>query len=805
MSSKNEFEKRIHDILDLDKLGFPLSKERIAEGMSESLEKELVSEKKLKQATSDKAITEELYDGRKHLWLYFAPPDRGPGTSYDEPCYYDRIPQEWKDQWKDKEISKEDWCPDFAPRKIDANLRSLLLSCNPRFDRLIPEKRFWLYCEQARRWGPEANKAEDLTNNTLQEAYKQQEYGRVHQNKLYGLDGYVTIKDETQGGRRIYKASTPQALLMFLKDCGYSIILLKGRQAAITSTMMAAAVLTALITPAYKGAIVADKEKTGLGIFNDKFKSTFQFLPSWWRPDEKGMPWSDRRVIFDFDPGESKSEKRKYMSEMQTYSSADSQTLNSNSPTEVYFDEAQKTSTLQEILKEVRPTMLAATSKGLKMLRSVFIWGTGGTGDIGKGAFEGQLKGAMKRLDDHSSDKVFLVPIFFDAFCRPYMDRETYLDQYDDYLNGDNEYTRGMTPEQNRAIFAAHYPMTPEDSFMASTKSIVAGSIIKKQRDRILKECHPYEALKPKKGKFYPVYNYSNKMPPGSWQPYEIVDARFEAVKMDEFDAPVTMFRPHDTNSRPDNGYIHRFFQGTDPIQSQTGKSKMSSAIWDAAAVERVVDGVKYYVPTVSCIVNYRPEDDLNEAFLQCVLMGIYYRNHGQKKCMELVEYDQGHNYIEFQKAPFIMTQESLLLRAMLLPAYNGSNHGLMNGSVKGAIGLSMKKGTKTRAYQDLAELIMDYGSNIYFIEFWNQLMNVQTEEKEDGTVSWGTKDFKIYNDDLVDAILFCYLAWRSINEKPKKIGGEEAPEKTIQKVRYRDPLTDQLTYREELVETAYA
>jgi hypothetical protein len=76
------------------------------------------------------------------------------------------------------------------------------------------------------------------------------------------------------------------------------------------------------------------------------------------------------------------------------------------------------------------------------------------------------------------------------------------LDQYDDYLNGDNEYTRGMTPEQNRAIFAAHYPMTPEDSFMASTKSIVAGSIIKKQRDRILKECHPYEALKPKKGKF---------------------------------------------------------------------------------------------------------------------------------------------------------------------------------------------------------------------------------------------------------------------------------------------------------------
>jgi hypothetical protein len=448
---------------------------------------------------------------------------------------------------------------------------------------------------------------------------------------------------------------------------------------------------------------------------------------------------------------------------------------------------------------------LTAGNSNTYIANGIVTHNTGGTGDIGKGAFEGQFRGAMKRLDDHSSDKVFLVPIFFDAFCRPYMDKETYLDQYDDYLNGDNEYTRGMTPEQNRAIFAAHYPMTQEDSFMASTKSIVAGSIIKKQRDRILKECHPYEALKPKKGKFYPVYNYANKMPPGSWQPYEIVDARFEAVKLDEFDAPVTMFRPHDTNSRPDNGYIHRYFQGTDPIQSQTGKSKMSSAIWDAAAVERVVEGVKYHVPTVACIVNYRPEDDLNEAFLQCVLMGMYYKNHGQRKCMELVEYDQGHNYIEFQKAPFIMTQESLLLRAMLLPAYNGSNHGLMNGSVKGAIGLSMKKGTKTRAYQDLAELIMDYGSNIYFIEFWNQLMNVQTEEKEDGTVSWGTKDFKIYNDDLVDAILFCYLAWKSINEKPKKIGGEEAPEKSLQMVRYRDPVTDQLAYREELVETVYA
>lgn len=788
------FSSRISDLLDLDKLGLPLSPEVLSEVKTAGAG-DLLAIKSLKASREEEEIDiEGVYDGRKHLWLYHTPSGRGKGTKYEEPNYYDRIPEEWKTEWKDKEIKRSDWLPDGAPRKLDPELRQFLISCNPRFDRLIPYKRFWLYCEQARRWSVELTKIEKLEGRAQVE-YAFQEFGRSRQNKLYGLDKYATIKDEaSDGGRRDYKASAPQALLLFLKDCGYSYILLKGRQAAITSTMMAAAQLTALVTPSYKGALVADKEKTVTGIFNDKFKSTLQHMPDWWQPDTRGMLWSDRRVVIDFDPAGPKAEKRKFSSELQTYGSNESQTLNSNTPTETYFDEAQKIPTLQEILKEIKPTMRAATADGLKVLRSCYCWGTGGTGDAGKGAFEGEFRTALGVLEDTSKDRIFLLPIFFDAFCRPYMDQWTYLEEYKDYMAGTEEFLKGMSPEENKAVFGAHYPMSMEDCFMAGTRTVVPQSVIKKQRDRIQTLCHPYEHIKPKKGRFKPIFDYKQPMPHGSWLPYRVIGAEFEHLPNADFHlAPATMFIPYDPGQQPDRTFVHRFFQGTDPIQADTGSSRMGSAIWDAASVSEVRNGTKVYVPTVACTINHRAID-VKDTFLQCVLMGMYYRNHGQTKCMELIEYEQGHNYIDFQKQPFIMTEESMLMRGHLPPQYAGGGH---------IYGISMKKERKTRAHIDLSELIYDHGANIYHIEFWNQLSNIESEERPDRSIDWGTRDPLAHKDDLVFGVLYAYLAWKSVGEKPKKLGTEDAPERELQMVCVRDG-NDQLRWEEQLMEVDY-
>lgn len=790
-SIQDDFQSRIHGILDLDKLGLPISPEAISEvhaaGMSDLFA--FRSEQREEEVTES-----DIYDGRKHLWLYKAPDDRGPGTEYDEPAYFDRIPEEWKKEWKNKEIKRSDWLPEGAPTGLEPDLRAFLLSCMPRFDNLKAYKKFWLYCEQARRWGPDANKIEAYQGRAQVE-YAMQEFSRARQNKLYGLDGYVTIKDETaEGGRRIYKASAPQALLLYLKDCGYSYVLLKGRQAAITSTMMAAAQLTALVTPSYQGALIVDKEQTAKGIFNNKFKSTYQFMPEWWQADPRGMIWSEKKIVMDFDPGSTKAEKRKYTAEFAVYPSSDTQTINSNSPTETYFDESQKIPTLQEILKEIKPTMLAATSSGLRVLRSVYLWGTGGTGDLGKGAFEGEWRSAYSKLEDPKSDSIFMIPLFFDAFCRPYMDRWVYMKQYSDYMDSKEEFLRGMSKEENQAVFSAHYPMHWDDCFMSGTRTVVPLFIIKKQRDRTLSNIYSNEFLRPVKGMFEPVYDKEQPMPHGSFCPYKIVDATFKIAPPNYEDPmPVTMFKPFDRTRTPDRDWVNRFFQGTDPIQADAGASRMGSVILDAAAATETRNGVKIYAPTLACAVNHR-SPNVKETFLQCVLMGIYYRNHGQDKCMELIEYEQGHNYIDFQKQPFLMVEDSMMLRGALEPQYAGGQH---------IHGISMKKERKSRAFIDLAQLIYDHGHNIYLLDFWSQLGHIESEERQDGSLDWGTKDSLKFNDDLVFGALYSYLCWKSVNEKPRKVGSAEAPLTELRMVPVRMPDMS-LRYEQRVVNVDY-
>lgn len=215
-----------------------------------------------------------------HLWLFEVPTIKeGPlkGQKMEGVAYFDRIPEDWKYEWANKEILDSDWRIE-NPKEPGEEFRAFIDSHIPSFCNLKAYKRFWLYCEQARRW---AESAVDYADVPFAERYdwKKAEYAKIRQNKLYGLNRYITIKEDGKAGagRRKYRASAPQALLAFIVDCGFSFDLVKGRQAAITSTMMAIAALEILVFPSYNGVFITHKkEGTGRKLFKDKLQSTLQ-------------------------------------------------------------------------------------------------------------------------------------------------------------------------------------------------------------------------------------------------------------------------------------------------------------------------------------------------------------------------------------------------------------------------------------------------------------------------------------------------------------------------------------------------
>ena len=734
-------------------------------GLGDELDKDdkrVIYDKTVDQAKED----EENGFGEEHLWLYEIPTvteGAEKGRSLEGKCYYDRIPDEWKQKWGGVDIDKSMWRPE-RPEVISEECRQFINSHIPRFDQLIAFEPFFLYVEQARRWLEDKRTLADIDPGERFE-WKQRELSRIAQNKLYGLNKYVTIKEDGFiGGRRPYEASTPQALLAFLVDCGYSFDLVKGRQAAITSTMLAMVALEAVVRSSFSGVfMVHKKDGTGKTLFRDKFQSTFQHLPHWMIGEvDVSKGFSSESAIMDFDPGDTKAQKGRDISELRLLSAEDSMTVNGRTPTWSLFDECQNIPTYQTIKSEIDPTMYQFNkAKGrFELVRQAFAWGTGSSNNTGQGAFENDFKSLLAAWEG-GEDTSGWVPVFMDWTCRPGMTREFYNKQKAKYLRGQTEETKGLSATERLSLFSAHYPSKPDDAFMTSHKTLVPMEIIVKQQNRIINECHK-KGLKPVPGKFVPVWDESIHLPEGSPFPHPIRGAKWVPSAADDIEAPVRMFL------EPDNSFAHRYTQGTDPIQNDGGFSRFSSAIWDAAAREFEENGQPAYAQGLACVLNARtafPQD----LFLQSVLMGIYYRNYGQKACRELVEINVGHRYVDFKCSPVFNLRESLLTRHELLPKYKV-------GSASNVYGIDLKGGKGSRKeslYGDITDLIRTHGHNIWYYDIWSQIRSISVEAKPDGSVVWGTMNKNVYNDDMVYAMAYAELAHRCINKNPQRISAE--------------------------------
>ena len=738
-------------ILTLKGMGLPLPDDLLQKVKDFDAKASVEEEEMLKERDSGGA----MYDGRHHLWLYKTPDD---AEDKEDPCYYDSIPQEWKDEAAAIEhITPEMWTPEGAPEKLSREFIEFILSANPRFDRIKAYKPFFLYCEAARRWNAEPGSIDDFPLGSQEWIdFGSRELHRGEVNHLYWLDRYDTIKDDSQpGGRRKYMASTPQALLCWLRNIRVSAVIKKGRQAAITSTMMALASLRATLIPSYKGILVTDDvEETGKSIFEDKFQSTMGNRPFWARPQDDFnhvAHSSTLRIMLQFNSGGGKASKKKSTTEYGVFSGKDSQAVNGTTPTDLDIDEGQNVAKLGKIINERRPTQWAKVGGVLRLIRSTYCWGTASSDDKGKGALEEQydfIKEKMLKGEDTGG----WVALFFDGFCRPGVTAALFQKEYVRIVGGKDSRTKGQSMRERKAFFASFYPMTDEDVSSGIPNTVIPPEIIKMHRDK----CTKFVPGGGTKGRFVPRYDRSSPMPPGSHEPYMVEDVAFEPAKITDFAAPVELFKDRET------GVLDNYYQGTDPIQSNTGLSKMASNIL-AASAECVREGGRIiHLPASVCWVNGRTENPY-DLFKQVKYMGIYYRNHGQRACPELVEYDQGHNYIEFCKSPAIMCEESLLLNAELPPMYQTQN--------RSQVGILMREAIKSRTHLDLLNFMEECGRFEFSYEFFSQLLHITQDEGARGQVKWGTTDVRRSNDDLVIAKVLSYINYKRSNEIPKRIG----------------------------------
>lgn len=611
----------------------------------------------------------------------------------------------------------------------------------------------------------------------------------MKQNTLYGMEKYGWIKDDQMPqGRRKYHASTPQALITFILDCGYSTEIGKGRQAAITSTVMLYEAIRMLVHTSYKGVLVTDDiEFTGKNIFNDKLKGAYRYLVQFnpWLKPPKVPSYAEKKIIFDWSEGVTKDEARAVSSEYSLAASDDTQTINGTTPSKLVIDEAQNVSTYQAIKLEARPTMLSAGLDGvMRVKRQICGYGTGSSHQKGRGSFESEYKATIHSWINGKDTSSF-VPLFLDWTCRPFMTLSRYLTERKYYLNTEKEEMKGMSKEERTSMFHAAMPSSPEDMFLTNHKTMVPPMVIRGQAERISTLMRMGGG--PERGRFRPIYNRNVTMPYGMYVQWQITGVEWVPADPDDITAPVLMLLP------PEKMWTARYYQGTDPIQSSSGSSRFASVIWDEVGVVKEINGQKIYHPMPVCILNDR-QDRVEESYLQSKLMGMYYANLGQKACMEVTERNQGQDYEAFVRTQMGLA-ESLWLRAALPKDYKGGKH---------TYGIDLKQGRKGFAlYYDTVRLLMDHHQNIWFNEIWWQVGNVDVEERPDGSMDWGIVNKNMQNDDLVIALSYAHISSRADGRDPRFIDAQTQEFKKKQ-VRQRDPRTNQLYWIEKKVPVIY-
>jgi len=170
--------------------------------------------------------------------------------------------------------------------------------------------------------------------------------------------------------------------------------------------------------------------------------------------------------------------------------------------------------------------------------------------------------------------------VFFNAYAREGMTDKILQQEKDVYYA-----VTGPEAEESRIMYHQHYPITIDDMFLRTSKTIVPLSEINKHIARIFRKMNDV-ATQPQYGYFEPVFDKSKPLNTGDI-PYEIKRATWIPTTSSDDPRTTAVILEH-----PVEGWDDRYYQGTDPINSETGHSNMASSIRDGL----------YNKP--SCVVN---------------------------------------------------------------------------------------------------------------------------------------------------------------------------------------------------------
>lgn len=622
-------------------------------------------------------------------------------------------------------IKIDHWKPEY-PAEFDEDFVKFILSHAIRFCDLKAYYPFFLYVQQARQWLEQEVPDLDRMSYYDRVDYWLDEYNRVQQNTYYAIERYGWYKeDHLPNGEGKFLCNMAHIFLLFLLDTGRSAYIGKPRQIASTTLLMLAANFKTIGKRNHFTKLIACDLETTEEIFEDKFKYGMGRIPLALRPTGRGI-LNDRDNLYRvaFKPSSAKGERKAITSKFNIVAPKES-AINGGAPAVVFVDEAPFLSIFGGMVKEAWPTWLSTDSKGrLTINRQLFAWGTGGRSAKGGGDFEKEHR-ALFDAWQAGNYSLGIVPVFLDWTCRPNITEEVYNEQRLKYTS--NTSLDDVKQLENLIQFRQHYPSNLDDMYSVSENTLVSGSFIIQNQDKINRLPRH---MRPAFGHFELVYDESKTNPVGSKLKHPVKSVIWVPAAEGVVDAPCCMF----IDKKP--SWKHRMYQGTDPIEKDTGTSKHASVIWDE------------HFKTIACAVNYRTNNSY-DVYTQSIAMGMYYANHGEDFCPELIENNIAKIYFEWKQGHEWRGTKSIVSNKMLPSFLHGGNDPL---------GINTKQQRKKHLVDLGTNMTMEHGRNIYHPVYWTQLRHFVPKTTTSGAVTWSVDDWKTNNDDILIASWLAYV-----------------------------------------------
>jgi len=625
-----------------------------------------------------------------------------------------------------KPITKKDWYPNEV-NVYEPDFVLWIDSINSGFNNRKQYRKFTLYVQQAYTWLQENKSYTDFNNDDEAEDYMMEELRRCEENGLYFLNKYIFYKDtNVKSGQTKYIAAPAHEIEAYLDDCEYSTGEAKPRQMAMTTTKMALKLRKVVFKRNYFMKFITEDEKKAEEIFEDKLKYPFSELPYWMKPNVL----NERDNFFKLGSKEGKGDRDGVNSTIRVVPPKRT-AIAGGSPDEVDIDEAGNISLLTEMIDNQRPTRLwyNPDTKKLEVKRKINFYGTGGEVDRGGKAFEVQMLSLMRQWEQRNFH-AFIVPIFFSWHARPGATQADYDREYA-LAYADN----GPDAEKTKREFHQSWPNSLADVFRTSANTLVGEEFIEKNIKRITEAQIKANHGLVQHGYFEPIFDSNFPNDEHNDLPFKVIGAEF--IPTEDLDPRTTV----SIFLHPKKGWKNRYFQGTDPIDTDAGTSNFASAIWD-----------KYY-QTIAAMLDFRVRD-VKQVFLQSMLLGLYYDTHyeGSRGVQELVESNRGTAYTLYKDAKGygnnLVRNSELDMRLMTAN----------NTSQNDGIGIDNKGNRNKAIISYMHDMLSNYAQNFYITKMFEQLRTFVCIVTDRGTETWGPMNKKYFQDDTLFAAVFSYI-----------------------------------------------